>query len=119
MRLRCLVERAPARAFTPIRSGIVQPTLRASSGWLASDWTREKPASAFRDADGRRVQREGAEAVCVQLLGRRRPFTAIFEPRDGNPLVGAIALADLDLLVDCTAQRVVPRDPHGAIYEIE
>ncbi len=26
---------------------------------------------------------------------------------------------DLDLLVDCAAQRVVPRDPRGAFYEIE
>jgi hypothetical protein len=30
-----------------------------------------------------------------------------------------MVLEDLDLLVNCTAQRVVPRDPHGAIYEIE
>jgi len=34
-------------------------------------------------------------------------------------LIGAIVLEDLDLLVDCQNQRVVPRDPSGAIYEIE
>jgi hypothetical protein len=34
-------------------------------------------------------------------------------------LIGAIVLEDLDLLVDCTAKRVLPRDPRGAIYEIE
>ena len=86
---------------------------------MSSVWTREKPASGFRDAGGRRVQREGAEGVYVHLLGRRGTFTAIVEPRRKTALVGAIVLDDLDLLVDCTAQRVIPRDPRGAIYEIE
>jgi predicted aspartyl protease len=72
-----------------------------------------------RDADGRRVRREGAEGVYVQLLGRHGTFTAIVEPRRTTALVGAIVLEDLDLLVDCSAQRVVPRDPRSAIYEIE
>jgi hypothetical protein len=30
-----------------------------------------------------------------------------------------IVLEDLDLLVDCAAQRLIPRDPKGGIYEIE
>jgi len=72
-----------------------------------------------RYADGRRVERAGAEGVYVQLLGRHGTFAAIVEPRRKTALVGAIVLEDLDLLVDCTAQRVVPRDPRGAIYEIE
>jgi predicted aspartyl protease len=72
-----------------------------------------------RYADGRKVHREGAEGVYVQLLGRHGTFTAIVEPRRQTALVGAIVLEDLDLLVDCVAQRVVPRDPRGAIYEIE
>jgi hypothetical protein len=70
-------------------------------------------------ANGRRAQREGAEAVYVQLLGRHETFTAIVEPKRKTALVGAIVLEDLDLLVDCTTQRVVPRDPRGAMYEIE
>jgi len=28
-------------------------------------------------------------------------------------------LEDLDLLVDCGAQRLVPRDPGGATFDIE
>jgi predicted aspartyl protease len=72
-----------------------------------------------RYADGRKVECKGAEGVYVQLLGRHGTFTAIVEPRRKTALVGAIVLEDLDLLVDCTAQRVVPRDPRGAIYEIE
>jgi predicted aspartyl protease len=72
-----------------------------------------------RYTDGRKVEREGAEGVYVQLLGRHGTFTAIVEPRRKDALLGAIVLEDLDLLVDCTTQRVVPRDPRGAIYEIE
>ena len=72
-----------------------------------------------RYADGRKAQREGAEGVYVQLLGRHGTFTAVVEPRRKTALVGAIVLEDLDLLVDCVAQRVVPRDPRGATYEIE
>src|SRR5262249_17542317 len=74
---------------------------------------------AVRYADGRRVQRDGAENVFLQLLGRHGIFTAIVEPRRKTALLGAIVLEDLDLLVDCTSRRVVPRDPRGAIYEIE
>ena len=70
-------------------------------------------------ADGRRAQREGADGVYVQLLGRHGTFSAIVEPRRKTALVGAIVLEDLDLLVDCKSQRVVPRDPHGAIHEVE
>jgi predicted aspartyl protease len=72
-----------------------------------------------RYADGRRAQRRGAEGAYVELLGRHGTFTAIIEPRRQTALIGAIVLEDLDLLVDCQNQRVVPRDPRGAIYEIE
>ena len=34
-------------------------------------------------------------------------------------LIGAIVLEDLDLLVDCTNQRLVPRDPKYVVSEIE
>ncbi len=72
-----------------------------------------------RYADGRLGQRREAEGAYVELLGRHGTFTAIVEPKRTSALVGAIVLEDLDLLVDCQRQRVVPRDPHGAIYEIE
>jgi predicted aspartyl protease len=72
-----------------------------------------------RYADGRRARRKVVERVYVQLLGRHGTFTAICEPKRETALVGAIVLEDLDLLVDCVAQRVVPRDPSGATYEIE
>jgi hypothetical protein len=50
---------------------------------------------------------------------RHGTFTAVVEPKRTSALVGAIVLEHLDLLVDCPRQRVVPRDPHGPIYEIE
>src|SRR5713226_3958676 len=72
-----------------------------------------------RYADGRRAQRREAKGVFLKLLGRDDTFTAIIEPKRQNALIGAIVLEALDLLVDSRTQRVVPRDPSGAIYEIE
>jgi len=72
-----------------------------------------------RYADGRQAKRKTAEGVFVQLLGRHGTFRAIVEPKRTTALVGAIVLEDLDLLVDCTAQRVVPRDPSGETSDIE
>jgi predicted aspartyl protease len=72
-----------------------------------------------RYADGRRAQRREAKGVSLQLLGREDTFTALIEPKRETALIGAIVLEALDLLVDCKTQRVVPRDPRGAIYEIE
>ena len=72
-----------------------------------------------RHADGRTLQRREAEGVYVEMLGRHGTFSAIVEPKRTTALVGAIVLEDLDLLVDCQRQRVVPRDPRGAVYEIE
>jgi predicted aspartyl protease len=72
-----------------------------------------------RYADGRTAQRREAEGAYVELLGRHDIFTAIVEPKRTTALVGAIVLEALDLLVDCQRQQLVPRDPAGAIYEIE
>jgi clan AA aspartic protease len=74
---------------------------------------------AVRYADGRQARRSTAEAAYVEILGRHGTFTAIVEPKRESALVGAIVLEDLDLLVDGTNQRVVPRDPRTPIYEIE
>jgi hypothetical protein len=43
----------------------------------------------------------------------------VVEPKRETALLGAIVLEDLDLLVDFQNERVVPRDPSGAIFEIE
>jgi hypothetical protein len=72
-----------------------------------------------RYADGRQARRQRAEGAYVRLLDRHGTFTAVVEPRRKTALVGALVLEDLDLLVDSTAQRVIPRDPRGPIDEIE
>src|SRR5438105_3667613 len=70
-------------------------------------------------ADGRRAQRWQAKGVYVELMGRDGTFTAIVEPKRETALIGAIVLEDLNFLVDCQNQRLVPRDPHGPLFEIE
>jgi predicted aspartyl protease len=70
-------------------------------------------------ADGRKAKRRRAEEVHVELLRRHGTFTAVVEPGRETALVGAIVLEDLDLLVDCVDQRLVPRDHRGETFEIE
>jgi clan AA aspartic protease len=72
-----------------------------------------------RYADGRRSQRRQAEAARIELLGRHDTFKVVVEPKREDALIGAIVLEALDLLVDCKAQRLIPRDPSGPICEIE
>jgi predicted aspartyl protease len=72
-----------------------------------------------RYADGRHAKRRAVKGVFVRLLGRDSTFTAICEPKRETALIGAIVLEDLDLLVDCVTQQVVPRDPDGETFEIE
>ncbi len=71
-----------------------------------------------RYADGRTKERREAEGVYVELLGRHGTFSAIVEPQRKDALIGAIVLEDLDLLVDCQNQCLMPRDARGAIFEI-
>jgi predicted aspartyl protease len=72
-----------------------------------------------RYADQRRAKRQVVEEVRVELLGRHGTFRAIVEPLRETALIGAIVLEDLDLVVDCTSQRLRPRDPRGIVAEIE
>src|SRR5258707_11568014 len=72
-----------------------------------------------RYADGRTAQRRGAEGAYVELLGRHGTFTAVVEPKRETALLGAIVLEDLDLLIDCPNERIVPRDPKGVVHEIQ
>jgi predicted aspartyl protease len=72
-----------------------------------------------RYADGRRGRRKQTKGVFARILDRDGTFTAIVEPKRETALIGAIVLEDLDLLVDCKQQRLVPRDPSGPLSEIE
>jgi hypothetical protein len=59
------------------------------------------------------------EEVRLELLGRHSTSSATVEPDRTTALIGAIVLEDLDFLVDCAKQRLVPRDPDRIVTEIE
>ncbi len=70
-------------------------------------------------ADRRTAVRSLVTQVEVELLARRGTFRAVLEPERTTALIGAIVLEDLDLLVDCANNRLVPRDPSGLTAEVE
>jgi predicted aspartyl protease len=72
-----------------------------------------------RYADGRTAQRSIADGVRLSFGGRSSVLNAVLEPGRDSALVGAIVLEDLDFLVDCGTQNLVPRDPNQIISEIE
>ena len=70
-------------------------------------------------ADRRSRTRDTVGDVEVEIQGRSGTFTAIVEPSRTEALIGAIVLEELDYLVDCLHQRLVPRDPRIVLSEIE
>jgi predicted aspartyl protease len=69
--------------------------------------------------DRRSVEREMADQVEAELLGRNATFQALLEPARTTALIDAVVLEVLDLLVDCKNQRIFPRDPAGLTAEVE
>jgi predicted aspartyl protease len=80
---------------------------------------RVKGQVKVRYADRRTARRPRVEGVFLKLLGRDGVFSATVEPKRDTALIGAIVLEDLDLLVDCTKQKLFPRDPKFVVSEIE
>lgn len=72
-----------------------------------------------RYADGREARRDRVGQISVTLQGRSGVFDASVEPQRQTALIGAIVLESLDFLVDCTIQKLVPRDPKYIISEAE
>lgn len=73
-----------------------------------------------RYADGRSSQRRMVGGIHLTYAGRSSVFNAIVEPdRKDSALIGAIVMEDLDLIADCTRQRLEPRDPKQIISEAE
>ncbi|MBN9122647.1 MAG: hypothetical protein J0I06_26455 [Planctomycetes bacterium] len=64
-------------------------------------------------------KRDMVNNAFVQLLGRGSVFNAIVEPNRTDALIGAIVMEDLDLIVDCGKNELVPRDPTTITSEIE
>ena len=59
------------------------------------------------------------EGVYVELQGRHSIFKATLESKRDAALIGAIVLEDLDFLIDCGQERLVPRDPKFIMSEEE
>src|SRR6185312_16345920 len=72
-----------------------------------------------RYAAGRTAERAIAREVHLTYGGREGNFRAVVEPDRESALIGAIVLEELDFMVDCVGQRLVPRDPKQIISEIE
>jgi predicted aspartyl protease len=72
-----------------------------------------------RYASNDRAVRDAVKDVYVKLQGRDGVFTAVVEPKRRSALIGAIVLEDLDFVVDCTGQKLVPRDPRFVVSELE
>jgi predicted aspartyl protease len=75
--------------------------------------------TAVRFADHRRAKRDMVTNAYVELLGRGGFFDAVVEPNRSDALLGAIVMEVLDLIVDCPAQRVMPREPDMILTEVE
>jgi hypothetical protein len=69
--------------------------------------------------DGRQDKKEVVGDVQVQIYDRSSVFTAVVELGRSDALIGAIVLEELDFIPDCTAQKLVPRDPRGMFAELD
>ncbi len=76
-------------------------------------------SAKVRYADGRVAERPIAQNIHLSYGGRSSVFNAVVEPDRQSLLIGAIVLEDLDFLVDCTAGRLMPRDPKQIVSEAE
>ena len=70
-------------------------------------------------ADKRAAKKAKVQNVWLSLQGRDGIFDAAVEPKRDDVLIGAIVLETLDFLVDCTKQKLQPRDPNAIISEAE
>jgi predicted aspartyl protease len=70
-------------------------------------------------ADGRTEERPIARDIRLNYGGREGLFSAIVEPDRDSALIGAIVMEELDFLIDCELQELVPRDPKQIASEAE
>lgn len=79
----------------------------------------ETGRTVVKFADGRREPRATVNDVQLEYQGRSGVFSAVVEPGRTDALIGAIVLEELDLLADCKAKALLPRDPNATITEVE
>jgi hypothetical protein len=78
-----------------------------------------KGVATVRYADGHTADRGIARNLHLKFGDRDSVFNAIVEPNRESALIGAIVMEDLDLIIDCTRQMLVPRDPKQIVSEVE
>ena len=70
---------------------------------------REVGRAIVTHADERKEERPLAGIVTVRVGGRQTSLNCIVGPPASEPLVGQVVLETMDLLVDCTQQKLIPR----------
>jgi hypothetical protein len=70
---------------------------------------RELRRAVVTYADERKEERPIAGVVTVRVGDRAAEVNCVVGPPNGTPLLGQIALEEMDLLVDCARQQLVPR----------
>jgi predicted aspartyl protease len=68
---------------------------------------------------GRQVAKWDQVQAHLEVLGRQGTYSASVDPKRRTALIGFLVLEDLDLLVDCTHQRLVPRSKRFITVEID
>jgi predicted aspartyl protease len=106
MRLRGVVDSGATRLVIP--ASVAQQLGLESAG-----------SAKVRYADGHTAERSIVKDIHLSYGGRESVFNAIVEPARESILIGAIVLEDLDFLVDCVGQQLVPRDPKQIVSEAE
>jgi clan AA aspartic protease len=70
---------------------------------------REVGKAIVTYADERREERPLAGIVTVRAGNRTTSLNCVVGPPNSEPLLGHVVLETMDLLVDCTQQKLVPR----------
>lgn len=86
---------------------------------MAALGVEEAWQAKVRYADNRTQPRSVVKNVWLKLCDRESIFSAVVEPDRKTALIGAIVLEELDLVVDCVTQQLLPRDPNFMVTEIE
>jgi len=106
-----------ARVRGVVDSGATRLVIPAS---VAQRLGLEVSGSAkVRYADGRTADRSIVGGIQLSFGGRSGIFSAVVEPDRESALIGAIVMEELDFMIDCVGQRLVPRDPKQIVSEAE
>jgi len=96
-----------AKIHALVDSGAVMPVL--PQDLVEALGLREVGKAIVTYADERREERPLAGIVTVRVGKRTTSLNCVVGPPNSEPLVGQVVLGTMDLLVDCTQQKLVPR----------